>query len=358
VRFEVSRVLDAIERRLTIDPLVASGVVDLTEVSRLSDLDGGRSANLLRLGLLVDALGQRLGDSAASLYAVADRGLISDTELTSNERMVIRRWSDDGLIEVLPAGVPVQPRMREISLLTGLAMITRIGGAPNSYAPVPAPGGIALAPHAGGGAVPTRPNAVLTRLWRCPEPDCPSFGPGRAVGQPPAALPRGIPTCPRHGAHLIDGGPRPPLRPMAARVDGLVRERFMIGQRPFVVGRAPDDRGGVALGPYLDEAAVRWISRNHIRLELSGEDLVVTDSSTNGTTILVRSGPSTPPQKVILPNGQSRTLGEWDTIQLHKTVEITRADRLPDRAPVATPDSVMADAPTMAMRLPTDLSSY
>ena len=178
VRFEVSRVLDAIERRLTIDPVVASGVVDLTEVIRLGDLDGGRPANLLRLGLIVDALGQRLGDSAAAMYAVADRGLISDTELTSNERMVIRRWSDDGLIEVLPAGTPVQPRIREISALTGLAMITRVGGAPRRTRrsrrraasrsrrmrvslPVTTPG-------------PTRSS---TRQWLCPELDCPSFGP-------------------------------------------------------------------------------------------------------------------------------------------------------------------------------------
>jgi len=351
----VSRVLDAIERRLSIDPLVASAVVDLTEVTRLGDLDGGRSANLLRLGLLVDALGQRLGDSSASIYAVADRALMSDTELTSNERMVIRRWSDDGLVEILPAGAPVQARMREISGLSGLAMITRIGGAPSSYAPIPAPGGIALAPHAGAGTVPARAtNPVLTRLWRCPEPDCGSFAESRTMGQPPPTIRAGVPICPRHGGRLIDAGARPLMRPMAARVDGLVRERFLVGnQRPFIVGRAPDDRNGVALGPYLDEAAVRWISRSHIRLELRGDDLVATDSSTNGTTILVRTGPTTPPQTVTLASGQSRTIGEWDTIQLHQTVLVGRADRLPDRPPSATPDSVMADAPTMAIRLPT-----
>ena len=169
VRFEVSRVLDAIERRLSIDPVVAAAVVDLTEVMHLDDLDGGRPANLLRLGLVVDALGQRLGDSAAALYAVADRSLISDTELTSNERMVIRRWSDDGLIEVLPAGAPVQARIREISALTGLSMITRVGGAGSAYAPVPAPGGIALAAHAGQAAAPARPaNPALTRLVAVP----------------------------------------------------------------------------------------------------------------------------------------------------------------------------------------------
>ena len=360
MRFEVSRVLDAIERRLSIDPLVASAVVDLTEVTHFGDLDGGRPANLLRLGLLVDSLGQRLGDSAASIYTIADRGLISDTELTSNERMVIRRWSDDGLIEVLPAGAPVQARIREVSSLTGLAMITRIGGAPNSFAPVPAPGGIVLAPHAGAPASPVRvTNPALTRLWRCPEPDCASFGQSRQNGQPPPALIGGPPTCPRHGGRLIDGGPKPLIRPMAARIDGLVRERFMIGARPFVVGRAPEDRAnGIALGPYLADAAVRWISRNHIRLELRGEDLVATDSSTNGTTILARTGPGAQPQTITLKSGQSRTIGEWDSIRLHQTVEIVRADRLPDRPPASTPDSVMADAPTMAMRLPTDIGTY
>ncbi|HEY2793873.1 MAG TPA: FHA domain-containing protein [Micromonosporaceae bacterium] len=359
MRFEVSRVLDAIERRLSIDPVVASAAVDLTEIMHLGDLDGGRPANLLRLGLIVDALGQRLGDSAASIYAVAERGLISDTELTSNERMVIRRWSDDGLIEVLPAKAPVQARLREISALTGLAMITRIGGAPMSYAPVPAAGGISLVAHAGAGAPPARTgNPVLGRQWHCPEPDCASFGSLRSAGQPPPTLRSGAPTCPRHGNRLVDGGPRPIVRPIAARVDGLVRERFTVGGgRSLIVGRAPEDRSGIALGPYLDEAAVRWISRNHIRLELRGEELIATDQSTNGTTILHRPAPGAPVQTLSLTSGQSRAIGEWDIIRLHKTVEIARADRLPDRAQAASPDSVMADAPTMAIRLPTDIAT-
>ena len=127
-----------------------------------------------------------------------------------------------------------------------------------------------------------------------------------------------MPTCPRHGTRLADGGPRPTAWPLAARVDGLVRERFTVGgHRPLIVGRAPDDPAGVALGPYLDEAGVRWISRSHVRLELRGEELVVTDSSTNGTTILTRSGPGAVPKQVQLTNGQSRTVGEWDIIKLH-----------------------------------------
>ncbi len=353
VRFEVSRVLDAIERRLSTDPVIASGIVDLTEVVRLGDLDGGRPANLLRLGLLVDALGQRLGDSSASLYVVADRALISDTELTSNERMVIRRWSDDGLIEVLPTGTPVVPRVREVSGLTGLPMITRVGGASPAYAPVPVPGGVTLSAHAG--QPPPAPRAadpVLSRIWQCGEFDCPSFGPGHATGQPPPALRGGVPTCPRHGTRLVDAGPRPLAVPMAARVEGLVRERFVVTtEAPMLIGRAPE-AGGVAVGPYLDEAGIRWISRTHARLELRDGVVTITDSSTNGTTIVTRTGPAANPGHVKLNSGQSHNLGEWDIIRLYQGVEIARADRLPARSPAVTPDSVMADAPTMALRMP------
>ena len=49
MRFEVSKVLDAIEARLTTDPAMARAVVDLSEVVRYADLDGGRPASMLRL---------------------------------------------------------------------------------------------------------------------------------------------------------------------------------------------------------------------------------------------------------------------------------------------------------------------
>ena len=79
------------------------------------------------------------------------------------------------------------------------------------------------------------------------------------AGQPPPHLaPGGVPCCPRHGDRLIDDGPQPAAVPMAARVGGVVRERFVVTEgRPVVVGRSPDDRDGVVLGPYLDDRAVR-----------------------------------------------------------------------------------------------------
>jgi hypothetical protein len=353
VRFEVSKVLDAIERRLSIDPAVAAGVVDLTEITRLGDLDGGRPANLLRLGHVVDALGQRLGDSSAATYVVADRALMSDTELTSNERMVIRRWSDDGLIEVLPAGTPVVPRVREISALTGMAMLTRVGGGSPAYAPVPGPGGVNLIAHAGQPPVPpTRPNPVLGRQWTCPEFECSSFGAARVVGQPPPSIRNGVPTCPRHGKRLTDAGPRAVTWPMAVRVDGLVRHRFAVAAGGSVmIGRAPEGSDVVAVGPYLDEAGIRWVSRSHARLELRDDGLRIADTSTNGTTLVRRTGPTEPPVTEKLTKGQRKQLGEWDVVVLYEGVEIGRADRLPVRSPATTPNSVMADAPTQALRI-------
>src|SRR5690606_25517695 len=56
MRFEVSRVLDAIERRLSIDPVLAGAILDVEEVLRAAELDGGRPAYLPRVGTVIDAL--------------------------------------------------------------------------------------------------------------------------------------------------------------------------------------------------------------------------------------------------------------------------------------------------------------
>ena len=73
MRFEVSKVLDAIETRLTTDPALARAVVDLSETVRYADLDGGRPASLLRLGLVIDALGRYVAEENVPVYAVAPR---------------------------------------------------------------------------------------------------------------------------------------------------------------------------------------------------------------------------------------------------------------------------------------------
>ena len=348
VRFEQTRALDAIERRLATDPLRTGGIVEVAEVLRYADLDGGREASLLRLGLLVDGLARLLGDGGIALYPVAERGLLSDTELTSNERMVLRRWSDDGLLEILPAGAPALARAGEVSALSGQPVLTR--AQVRGYALRPTAGGggaVQLVPVGPGPSpVPDQALRALTRMWRCPVPDCPSFGrPG--VGQSPPQLAQGVPVCPRHGERLTDAGARPPVVALVVRVGGLVRQRFAVAAgTPVVVGRAPDQHGSVALGPLLDEEARTWVSRKHVALELRPDGVYATDMSTNGTVVVGPDG------RGRLPGGQARRLGERDVLELTDGVEVARAGTAAGSSDATAPGSVMADAPTIAIRMP------
>jgi hypothetical protein len=353
VRFGISHVLDAIERQVGTDPAADSAVLDLGEVIRMVDLDGGRPAQLIRLGLVIDAVAKHLGDSSASVFVIADRVLLSDTDLTANEKIVIRRWSDDGLIEVIgTGGPPAAVRAREVAALTGLPLVSRqSSGYPGlTYAPSPQSGGAQLNVRTPGPG-PAFPAAVLGRMWRCPEPDCPSFG-GAHDGQPPAHLGGGKPRCPRHGAPLADLGGRPREVACAIRVKGIVWHRFTVSESaPVVIGRSPDGEG-IGVGMALDERGLRWVSRAHIRLDLRGSSLSVTDTSTNGSTVVNRSGPGDRGQQTSLGRGESAPITEWSSVVLYEDLEIGYATRSPGAPSDGPAGSVMAEAPTQAIRLP------
>ncbi|MFB9235378.1 FHA domain-containing protein [Plantactinospora siamensis] len=377
MRFEISKVLDTIEGRVTTDPTLVRAVVDLAEVVRFTDLDQGRPASMLRLGIVIDALGRQLQEDGVQVYAVVHRGLLSDADLTSNERMVVRRWADDGLVEVL---ANPGDRLLEVADLLGLPLLTRarfdglrgrfpwLGQPARLLAPVVGPGGPTLAPHLGGSAVPGPPAPspagarLLARLWRCPEPGCALFGAGGGGGafadlarvqrapisQAPPTLRNGAPTCPRHERPLTDAGGRPRFAIMAIRVGGLVRGRFVVADRPVAVGRAPEEGGGIMLGQWLNDESRRWISRSHVEFELRGSELVARDVSTNGSGI--RPGGSLDDERRIpLGHRQSRVLAPGDFVELYPGVQVGRAADLPSGATYA-PASVMAEAPTMTMR--------
>jgi len=352
MRFEVSRVLDEIERCLATDPTVARAVVDLGEVLRYPDLDAGRPASLLRLGQVVDALARQAAEDGVAVYAVADRGVLSDGDLTSNERMVIRRWADDGLVEVLPAA---GDRIFEVADLTGLPVLTRrnpashypwLHGVPGRLlVPVAGPGGVMLQSTGGIAAAPPLSHPAMSRQWRCPEAGCASFGPDRVGNQPPPRLKAGVPTCPRHEHRLADAGPRPLTVTLAVRVGGVVRHRFAVtAGQPVTVGREPPEPGGIRLGPWLSGDALREISRSHLVVSLTAEGLEVVDTSTNGTVIRTSTVET-------LHRGERRLLGDHDVLQLHSGVELARA-AVWRSGGAAEPRSVMRDAPTVAIRLP------
>jgi hypothetical protein len=378
VRFEVSKVLDAIEARLTTDPALARAVVDLSEVVRYADLDGGRPASMLRLGLVIDALGRHVSEENVPVYAVAPRGLLSDADLTSNERMVVRRWADDGKVEVVPQ---LDDRVYEVAELLGLPVLTRSRGeqfrATRSWvsepgrllAAVPGAGGPVLVARVGRGEIPAVGERspmgarLLARIWRCPESNCGSFGAAgdsdspfadmrettSPVAQPPPALRSAMPTCPRHGTKLTDAGPRPAVEVLSVRIDGVIRQRFVVStEKPVVVGRAPEGSGGIMLGQWLSDDARKWISRGHARFTLADDALTVQDVSTNGTGIRP-AGSADDDERITLSRDETRTLAAGDVVELYANVNVGRA-RMWATGGVSQPSSVMAEAPTMAIR--------
>jgi hypothetical protein len=360
MRFDVTQVLDSIERHLSTEPALAQAVVDIGQVAWFDALDGGRPVNLLRVGLLVDGLARHLGEDAIMIYPVAGRDLLTDADLTSKERMVLGRWAGDGLIEVVPS---TGDRVAEIADLTGLPVITRDGypglegrypwlrGQPDRVLRLmPGEGSARIVGGQPMTASPDGPGlALLSRSWRCPRRDCPTFGERRAMTQSVPRMRSGVPSCPRHDEPLINAGPRPPAVAMALLVDGTVRERFVVRVgRPVTVGRSPDDPDGLMIGSHLTGDAAQMISRNHVRIEMRDDALLATDLSTNGTVVRSRSGPYLPADAVQLGGGPSYPLNPWDTLELYSGIVIARADRSLTRS-AAGPESVMGDAPTMSI---------
>jgi hypothetical protein len=378
VRFEVSKVLDAIEVRLTTDPALARAVVDLSEVVRYADLDGGRPASLVRLGLLVDAFGRYVAEENVPVYVIAPRGLLSDTDLTSNERMVVRRWADDGKVEVVPQ---MDDRVLEVAEMLGVPVLTRdredrfrgtrpwVAEPGRLLALVSQQGGPALVARVGRGeAVPPTPRSplgerLLARIWKCPDFNCTTFGSGgesdspfadmrtftSPVAQPPPALRAGVPTCPRHGERLKDAGPRPAIEVLAVRIDGVIRQRFPVSEdQPVVVGRAPEGSGGIMLGQWLTADARKWISRGHVRFALRAGEITAKDISTNGTGFRP-GGSQNDDERITLHRDESRVLAADDIVELYAGVHVGRA-KLWSNGGVVQPQSVMAEAPTMAIR--------
>jgi hypothetical protein len=125
--------MDAIEARLTTDVTGAQAVVDLEHIVRFVELDNGRPVNLVRIGMVVDALSRYLVDEGAMLYGVVARELLSEQALTSKERMVLGRWTDEGMIETVQ---DFPHRAVEVADLTGLPLIT-VGPDPEAVARYP-----------------------------------------------------------------------------------------------------------------------------------------------------------------------------------------------------------------------------
>jgi hypothetical protein len=410
VRFEVSRVMDTVEQRLTTDVTLAQAVVDLADVARFQELDGGRPVNVLRVGMVLDALAQYLLDGAAMLYPVAGRELLADQALTSKERMVLGRWLDAGRIEAVPM---VGDRVIEVADFTGMPVISRRSyrqyaerfpwvtgeperilrldrrpgkavlvpgmategtedcaaeravatfAAPARSQPPENPAERVFVPRSRGAQMRVSTRAIepaaepsslgatlLARSWRCTEDDCPSFGPLREFGEPVPRLLKGVPSCPRHEKALTDAGSRPAEYPVAVVIDDVVRRRFPVtATTPVHIGRSAD----VTLELWLHEAAAEWIGERHLTLEIVDGGLVATGLGENGTVVWRRSAAGEPGESLRLYEGQRFALGPHDSLELYTGVELVPGNRRVVGGPVSAPDvrSVLADAPTVALK--------
>jgi hypothetical protein len=339
MRFEVSHVLDAIERRLTTEPALARGVLDLAEVVRYVDLDGGRAASLIRLGMVVDAVARHVAEEGVQVYCVVDKQMLSDLDQPSSERMVIRRWADDGHVEVVQGS---SMRVRELSEVAGLPIVSRtLPG----LAPLAGAGGAVISVR---GPMPTGPSdlgrRLMSRRWRCQDPECALFASMRvAVGQPLPKL-RGVPLCPRHDTPLADVAPAPAQDVLAVRIGGVIRQRFLVtAAGPIMLGRAPEGGPGIVLGPWLDEGAVKAVSRNHLLFAFDQHGLSVKDVSMNGAWIY--------PGGDKITQRQARPLAPGEYLELYPGVEVGRPGSFTPGGAV-NPQSVLVDAPTMTFRMP------
>jgi hypothetical protein len=85
-----------------------------------------------------------------------------------------------------------------------------------------------------------------------------------------------------------------------------------------------------------------------VRLSLTGGELTATDVSTNGTGIRP-GGSDDDDQRLTLARDETRVLAADDVVELYAYVNVGRS-RMWASGGVAQPTSVMAEAPTMAIR--------
>jgi hypothetical protein len=161
----------------------------------------------------------------------------------------------------------------------------------------------------------------------------------------------GVPACPRHGEAVKDIGTRPVAFAVAVVVDDMARRRFVVrADQPVVIGRAPADPDQISVGQWLHEAAAAWIAKEHVRLEVRDESLIVADISENGTVLWRRPGPDARGETERL-YGKECKLDDWDTVELYTGVELVLGDHRQATVVGSDPASVLLDAPTVATRL-------
>ncbi|QKG18624.1 hypothetical protein ACTIVE_0258 [Actinomadura verrucosospora] len=331
------------------DPNEADALLDLSNIVRDDRLGGRGPADLIRVERVGEALTSLYGAERALMLAVADDSLLTrkDLFLLPQQRRTLRGWAESGLI--LTAGKADVPLLR-IAEATGLPIITRdrFSGHRREFTWLNGSDDAILEPRTDRyGEVSlhhvtlhtkdewqisvseendllvqqglTERAEALDRFWSCPEPRCPRHDPAKG---PFVLLPRvrgGRLVCDQHGLDMVDLGPRPRIAQLKIMRDGREVRRFPVAEgTPVTAGRSP---GPADLTPFLDDTTRRGVSRTHLRFDLDGPQLTVTDLSRNGTTLIRRDG------TMHDLCGGTRPFSVGDRARIHPTLEIIRSGR-------------------------------
>jgi hypothetical protein len=340
--------LNSLTDVLTNSPAVADALVDMSNIVRDQRLGGHGEADLTRLRRVRSALADLYNDQSVRMFGVADQSLLERTGmfLDPTQRRTLRDEAGNGLF--LVAGKADIPLL-QIADETGLPIITRdkfdghrrefpwLDGSDDAILEprVDRRGTISLLPI----TLESRDDwrlsmkeeddlltqqglkrhaEALDRLWSCPEPRCPRHDPKNA---PYVLLPRAVGgklVCDQHGLAMTDMGPRPRVIHLKIMLDGEEWRRLAVSEdEPVTIGRSP---GLGDLSKAMDETALRGVSREHLRFEM-GSGLTVTDTSRNGTVLILRDG-----RRIDLHQA-SHPFTVRDRAQIRAGLEIIRSGR-------------------------------
>jgi hypothetical protein len=354
----------ALESHLYPDADTAEYAVDVSSVVHDTKLLGDRPADLGRFYALIAGLVAYAKNDDLRIYAVADWSLVRDRRLTDKERSTLLRWHRRGRLEL--ADTTGQMVVSADYFRDYVPRFPWIAGNRDRFllhVPDPGGSGVTVEPRVmpipyeseisrkleehellamglydrRGGGGPRR--ELLSRLWRCPEPDCPLFGPQEHEFQPLPRFYDDAAHCPEHRHVLEDVGGVPRRVQIKVRVGGVVRRRFLMraGQQ-VAVGRAPGE-GGIALAGQLgslERATAHQLSRAHVLLKWTGWKLTVLDTSRNGTRVRPPHGQG--PDRVLV-NGESARVKPGEEVVLVEGLELLASGRefafAPDSSPGA-----------------------
>lgn len=353
----------ALESHLCPDADTAEYAVDVASVVHDTGLGGERPADLGRFYALIAGLVGYARNDDVRIYAVADWSLVRDRRLTDKERSTLLRWHRRGRIELLD---PADDRLLELADTSGQLVVSAdtfrdyvprfpwiAGNRDRFLLPVPDPEGCGVTVRPRVMPIPFESEIsrkmeehellsmglydrrgrrgprrdLLSRLWRCPEPDCPLFGPQERAFQPLPRFYNGAAHCPEHRHVLEDVGGVPRRVQIKVRVGGVVRRRFLMrAGEQIAVGRAPGD-GGIALAEHLaslDRATAHELSRSHAVFKWTGWKLSVLDTSRNGTRVRPPHGQG--PDRVLVC-GESARVRPGEEVVLVEGLELLASGR-------------------------------